>query len=207
MARQLRGRHAACYFICATQGSASKSRISIGSPSKLRVNAPARCLTFQGGYPGTSENMTPCRQQWRSSGYQEAVVVFPCITNVIHKASFFPTLRISRTEFYLKVPWTRPLVFLIKTACRGACGGDRRITTGKEQHYSERKLSLDATLPTTNLTWTGPGSKPRLCGEIPSILEPPPPTAYNRRCWCASNPRADLLHSLNTERVGNGRSN
>jgi len=41
------------------------------------------------------------------------------------------------------------------------------MTVGERSTW--RETCADVTLSTTNLTWTGPGSKSRLCGEIQSI--------------------------------------
>ena len=57
-------------------------------------------------------------------------------------------------------------------------------------------------LSTTNLTWTGPGSKPRLCGEIPSIPVSPHIVVHGN----ARNPHAGPLY-IHQTRNGSGAAN
>ena len=109
----------------------------------------------------------------RSWDYQEAVVVVPWVASAINNALFFPKPPISgRTLFYLKVYWRWPLVLKTKAARRWVCGTGGKIMTVGER-ITWRETCPYATLSTTNLTWTGLGSKSRLCGEMQSISVSP----------------------------------
>jgi hypothetical protein len=89
---------------------------------------------------------------------------------------------------------------MTKAAWRWVCGTGGKIMTVGER-ITWRVTCPYATLPTTNLTWSGPGSKSRLCGEIQSIPVTPHIVVHgNARLTPTPVPSTFAKHGVNQER-------